>query len=227
METFELKKTFVHRGSPPKQVIESATIRVEPGEKVGLVGPSGCGKSTLALMIMKLLEPTSGRISIDGEDITGIPERMYRKERGKVQMISQNPYASVDPMRSIKWSIDEAYGRYGGVEDYESLLKSYSLPVNILNRRPNTLSGGELQRIAIIRALASDPKYLILDEATSMLDVSLQASILKMILDKFDGPDRGILMISHDSALIDCVCDRVYVLENGICTERRKRDGHI
>ena len=83
-----------------------------------------------------------------------------------------------------------------------------------------TLSGGELQRVAIIRALASNPKYLILDEATSMLDISLQASIINMILDKFKGSDKSILMISHDSALIDCVCDRVYELDAGKCIER-------
>jgi len=171
-------------------------------------------------MIVKLLEPTSGKIIVDGFDLTAISERKYRKERGAIQMITQNPYASFDPTKSIRWSIDEAYGRYGGVEDYETLLKSYSLPLNILDRKPVTLSGGELQRVAIIRALASDPKYLILDEATSMLDISLQASIINMILDKFSGPDKAILMISHDSSLIECVCDRVYELRDGKCTER-------
>ena len=220
METNELSKTFTVRGAPPVKVIDSATIRVEPGERVGLVGRSGSGKSTLAMMMMKFVRPTSGRILVDGKDITDIPERRYRKERGTVQMITQNPYASLDPTRSIRWSIGEAYGPSLTDDRCEELLRSYSLPVNILNRRPNTLSGGELQRIATLRALASDPKYLILDEATSMLDVSLQASVMDLILDKFGGSDKGMLIISHDTGLIRCVCDRVYVLEDGICTER-------
>ncbi len=200
-------------------MIESADIRVEPGEKVGLIGPSGSGKTTIAMMIMKFVKPTSGRILVDGTDITDVPERQYRKSRGVVQMIMQNPYASMDPVQSIKWSIEEAYGRFDSSEGYEELLKSYSLPLNIINRRPNTLSGGELQRIAILRALATDPKYLILDEATSMLDVSLQASILNLILEKLEDQDKGMLMISHDRALVNCVCDRVYVLEDGRCRE--------
>lgn len=200
-------------------MIESADIRVEPGEKVGLIGPSGSGKTTIAMMIMKFVKPTSGRILVDGTDITDVPERQYRKSRGVVQMIMQNPYASMDPVQSIKWSIEEAYGRFDSSEEYEELLKSYSLPLNIINRRPNTLSGGELQRIAIMRALATDPKYLILDEATSMLDVSLQASILNLILEKLEDQDKGMLMISHDRALVNCVCDRVYVLEDGRCRE--------
>ena len=218
METVDMTKMFKNRGSKPVPVLESVNIRVEPGEKVGLVGPSGSGKSTLAMLIMRLMEPTSGRIMVDGNDITVMSERAYRKERGAVQMITQNPYASFDPMRSIRWSINEAYGR--DFDGHERLLRSYSLPTNILNRRPNTLSGGELQRISIMRALASDPKYLILDEATSMLDVSLQASLINMILEKFNGKDKGLLMISHDMGLIDCVCDRVYVLEDGRSRER-------
>ncbi len=220
METFELSKTFEVRGRAPVRVIDSASIRVEPGEKVGLVGPSGSGKSTLAMMIMKFVRPTSGRISVDGRDITDIPERRYRKERGTVQMIAQNPYASLDPARSIRWSIGEAYGPSLTDDACEELLRSYSLPVNILNRRPGTLSGGELQRIATLRALASDPRYLILDEATSMLDVSLQASVMDLIINKFSDSGKGMLIISHDMELIRCVCDRVYVLENGRCEER-------
>lgn len=220
LEICNLTKTYAVHGSPSARVIDSVNMRVGPGEKVGLVGPSGCGKTTLTKMIVKLLEPTSGKVFVDGKDITVISERKYRKERGDVQMIMQNPYASFDPTKSIRWSINEAYGEHRGKLDIELLLKSYSLPINILDRKPMTLSGGELQRVAIIRALASNPKYLILDEATSMLDISLQASIINMILDKFKGSDKSILMISHDSALIDCVCDRVYELDAGKCIER-------
>ncbi len=219
METSDLSKTFVVRGGAPVKVIESASIRVDLGERVGLVGPSGSGKSTLAMMIMKFVKPTSGRIVVDGKDITDIPERRYRKERGTVQMIAQNPYASLDPTRSIRWSLGEAYGPMTDGE-YEGLLRSYSLPINILDRRPNTLSGGELQRIATLRALASDPKYLILDEATSMLDVSLQASVMNLIIEKFSDSEKGMLIISHDMELIRCVCDRVYVLEDGRSIEK-------
>ena len=219
METFDLSKTFNVRGGAQVKVIDSASIRVDPGERVGLVGPSGSGKSTLAMMIMKFVKPTSGRIVVDGKDITEIPERRYRKERGTVQMIAQNPYASLDPTRSIRWSIGEAYGPLTD-EEYGELLGSYSLPINILDRRPNTLSGGELQRIAALRALASDPKYLILDEATSMLDVSLQASVMNLIFEKFSDSGKGMLIISHDMELIRCVCDRVYVLEDGRCVEK-------
>ena len=222
LEAVDLTKIYKHRGSEPRKVVDSVSMTVDKGETVGLVGPSGSGKSTVATMMMKLLEPGSGRILLDGTDVTDMPERAFRPMRRNIQMIMQNPYASLDPSKTVQWSLDEAYLQLGERPDYESILKEYSLPANILHRKPMTLSGGELQRIAIIRALASNPGYLILDEATSMLDMSLQASIINLIMEKHRGKDKGMLVISHDSALIECVCDRSYTLKEGrIADERR------
>ena len=222
LEAVDLTKIYKHRGSEPRKVVDSVSMTVDKGETVGLVGPSGSGKSTVAMMAMKLLEPSSGRILLDGVDVTDMSERAFRPMRRSIQMIMQNPYASLDPSKTVQWSLDEAYLQLGERPDYESILKEYSLPANILHRKPMTLSGGELQRIAIIRALASNPGYLILDEATSMLDMSLQASIINLIMEKHRGKDKGMLVISHDSALIECVCDRSYTLKEGrIADERR------
>jgi len=194
--------------------VDDVSIRVDTGETVGLIGESGCGKTTLALMAMKLIRPDSGRIAIDGEDVTDLTERAYRKKRGKVQMVFQNPIASMDPIRTVRWSLDEAYMAFERDQDYEDMFERFEIPIDVLERVPLMVSGGEMQRVSILRSLASDPKYLILDEPTSMLDVSIQASIMG-ILKEYLNKDRGFLMITHDLDLAGCFCDRIYIMEDG------------
>lgn len=195
------------------KVLKNVDIEIAKGEVVGLIGESGCGKTTLAMILMKLLEPDNGRVTIDGMEITDIGQRAYRKNRGFVQMVFQNPHASFNPQRTISWSLNEAYSSFGKNPDFKKLLKDFNLPPDVLNRKPYTISGGELQRLSIIRSLASDPDYLILDEPTSMLDLSIQAGIMNKLME-YKG-SKGMLLITHDIDLAACVCDRVYIMENG------------
>jgi len=193
---------------------DDVSINVGTGETVGLIGESGCGKTTLALIAMKLLKPDSGSIIIDGEDVSKMNEKKYRSKRRTVQMVFQNPIASMDPIRTVRWSLDEAYSTFGKTPDYEEMFKKFEVPIDVLDRVPLMVSGGEMQRASIMRGLASSPKYLILDEPTSMLDVSIQASIMKT-LGEYKNKDRGFLLITHDLDLANCFCDRIYIMHEG------------
>ena len=219
LELHNICKEFVNR-SGKKKVLDDVSISISRGEDIGLVGPSGCGKTTLTRIAMKLLAPTSGRIIIDDEDVTDISNRKYASKRAKVQMVFQNPYTSMDPTKTMKWSLEQAYTAFGRPsEDYLELCKCFGVPVDVLDRRPIMISGGEIQRISIIRCLASDPSYMLLDEPTSMLDVSIQASVMHMLKEWNKENHRGTLLITHDMDLVRCMCDKVYVMEEGRIVE--------
>lgn len=197
-----------HQG---KRVLDSISMEVHKGEVVGLIGDSGCGKTTLAMIAMGLLSPDKGRVLWDGNDITCMGSRCFRSLRGRAQMVFQNPISSFNPKRTVKWSLDEAYQTFHKEGEYLDLVKDFNLPIDILGRKPGAVSGGELQRVSIIRALASDPDYLILDEPTSMLDLSVQASIMNALMEQRG--NRGMLLITHDLELADCVCDRTISMD--------------
>jgi len=205
-----------------RKVLDSVSVRISPGEVVGLLGESGCGKTTLAKIMLKLTRPDEGRVVMDGIDITALPERRFRGMRDRIQMIFQDPTTSLNPRHSIRWSLDEAYRQYGKECDYASTFRDLGLPKDILQRRPSMVSGGELQRVSMMRCLASDPGYLILDEPTSMLDLSVQANIMRMLLSLSDG--RGMMLITHDMDLARCVCDRVYIMHQGRLVEEGRAE---
>ena len=216
LELKNISKEFVNNRSRVKKVLDDVSISVSRGDSIGLVGPSGCGKTTLTRIAMKLIPPTSGRVIIDGEDVTDIPNRKYKSHRAKMQMVFQNPFTSMDPTKTMRWSLDQAYSAFGKEKgDYLELCKRFGVPEDVLDRRPMMISGGEIQRISIIRALASDPDYLLLDEPTSMLDVSIQASVMRMITDWNEENHRGMLLITHDMDLVRHVCEKVYAIEEG------------
>jgi ABC-type glutathione transport system ATPase component len=207
-------------GRTINHVLDDVTIEVNRGEIVGLVGESGCGKSTLAKIALKLLEPTSGQVLIDDVNITELPERKFRPMRNTIQLIFQNPAMSLDPQYTLCNSITEALSKAGvppaeRKRHLQSIADTLSLPLDILHRHPNQVSGGEVQRVVLARVLSLNPKYLVLDEPTSMLDMSVQASILHMLKKKKTEQNLGILFISHDLDVVKVICDRVAVMKLG------------
>jgi peptide/nickel transport system ATP-binding protein len=218
----EFRTGFLRRDV--KQAVKDASISVDRGEIVGLVGESGCGKSTLGRIAVKLLAPSSGRIVLDGADVTDMPEKEFRKLRSHVQIIFQHPETALDPQYTLLESIQESFNRIGIPEvKQQGLLKSISeevnLPLDIVDRHPNQVSGGEIQRAVLTRVFAFKPRYLILDEPTSMLDVSVQAHILQLLKRKATQDNVGMLLISHDLEVIQAMCNRVSVMKEGMILE--------
>lgn len=207
-------------GRTVKQAVIDASLRVERGEIVGLIGESGCGKSTLGRIAVKLLMPSSGHIILDGADVTDMPEKQFREFRRQMQIIFQHPETALDPQYTLIESIRESFNKIGIPEaEQKGLLENISeevnLPLDIVDRHPNQVSGGEIQRAVLTRVFAFEPRYLILDEPTSMLDVSVQAHILQLLKRKAKQDNVGMLFISHDLEVIRAMCDRVAVMKEG------------
>jgi oligopeptide transport system ATP-binding protein len=232
LRTEDLRKWFPRRGGvlnrdvAQVRAVDGVTLAIRKGETFGLVGESGCGKTTLGRTIMRLTEPTGGKVEFDGNDISKLRGRTLRPYRRKMQMVFQDPYASLDPRQNVRSAIlepmrihriakskDEANGLA------EALVKEVGLNPDHLARFPHEFSGGQRQRIAIAIALAVRPTFMVLDEPTSSLDVSVQAQILSLLrgLQK----DRGLtyLFISHSLAVIRQVCDRIGVMYLGRIVE--------
>lgn len=226
LELIGMKKTFRKRYSSEIIVpVDNVDLKVEGGEHVGLLGPSGCGKTTLARLTMKLIKADSGKIILDGTDISDLTNHQFAQYRKNIQMVFQNPSASMDPTRTMKWSLDEAYVSFKRPSiDYTDLCKRFEIPIDVLGRRPMMVSGGEIQRISIMRCIASDPKYMILDEPTSMLDLSIQASVMNMLKELNRDKKKGMLLITHDLDLARCFCDRVYLMSKGRIVESGRTD---
>jgi len=226
-----LTKDFPIRGSvpwrsTPFRAVDDVSFDLERGTTTAIVGESGSGKSTVAQMVLKLLEPTSGRVLYEGKDVTTYRGAELKSLRRRVQPIFQNPYGTLDPMYSIYRTIEEPL-RLHGIGDARSreakvrdLLDKVALPAEMMRRYPNELSGGQRQRIAIARALALDPEVVVCDEAVSALDVLVQAQVLELLNDLQAELGLSYIFITHDLAVVRQIADRTLVMEKGRVVEQ-------
>lgn len=205
--------------------VEDVTLEVRRGETLGLVGESGSGKSTMARLLMGLIPPTSGRVLFDGRDLATLPVRELRATRRRMQMVFQNPYGSLLPHYTAAANVAEPL-RLHKIGDKESrraealrLLELVGVNPRFADLYPRQFSGGQQQRIAIARALALSPDLLVCDEPTSALDVSIQAQILKLLLDLRAELGLTCLFISHNLAVVERLADRVAVMNHGRLVE--------
>lgn len=206
------------------RAVDGASFQVARGEIFGVVGESGCGKSTLGRCVLRLIEPTGGKVLFQGQDITNLPRGELTALRRNMQMIFQNPFSSFNPKLKIGTSLMEVC-RYYRMEKAEAkekirrLLGYISLPEDVLGRGPGELSGGQLQRLAVARALLLDPSLIVADEPVSALDVSVQAQILNLIVDLRKELSMTMLFISHEMTVVEHICDKVAVMYLGKIVE--------
>jgi oligopeptide/dipeptide ABC transporter ATP-binding protein len=198
--------------------LAGVSLAIHRGEALALVGESGSGKTTLALTLLRALAPSAGRVLFDGLDITDWDERQLRPLRPRMQMIFQDPYASLDPQMTVRQVLIEAAAERRGAE-VSALLDAVGLPPQTAERRPHQLSGGQRQRVSIARALALGPELLVADEPVSALDVSTQAQIVRLLDELRVRRRLTVLLIAHDLALVSQVSDRVAVMYLGQVVE--------
>jgi oligopeptide transport system ATP-binding protein len=211
------------------QAVDDVSFTIRKGETLGLVGESGSGKSTTARLVLRLIEPTAGKVELEGEDITAASGPKLRRARQEMQMIFQDPYASLDPRMTVRDIVGEPlviWGRWrnGGAAQVAELLERVGLNPDHANRFPHEFSGGQRQRIGIARALALRPKLIVCDEPVSALDVSVRAQILNLLASLQREFDLTYLFISHDLSVVRQVADRVAVMYLGKLVEIAARD---
>lgn len=237
LQTVDLVKSFpIRRGFFGQRrlrlvAVDRVSLSIARGETLGLVGESGCGKSTLGLTIMRLYEPTSGQVLVEGVDLGRLSGEALRKIRRRMQMIFQDPFAAVDPRLTVEQIIREPLDIHqigspaSRRERVRALVETVRLPSDALRRFPNEFSGGQQQRIGIARALALQPSLLICDEPVSALDVSVQAQILNLLRDLQDQLGLSYLFVSHDIAVTAFMSHRISVMYLGRIVEiGRSRD---
>ena len=206
--------------------VDRVDLHVMPGETLGLVGESGCGKSTLGRLLLRLYDPTDGRIYFDGHDITEMDQRALRPLRRGMQIIFQDPYSSLNPRMTVRATVAEALRVHGLVADrgeeedrVAALLERVGLRPEQMRRYPHEFSGGQRQRIGIARALAVSPKFIVADEPVSALDVSIQAQIVNLLRDLQAELGLSFLFIAHDLHIVEYVSHRVAVMYLGRVVE--------
>jgi peptide/nickel transport system ATP-binding protein len=220
--------------SPPREpdtfrAVDGISFTISRGESVGLVGESGCGKSTTSTMVMRLIDQTDGAIVFNGEDIGAIPAKQFARlpQRKRIQMVFQDPTDSLNPRFTAARAIADPILRLGDARERstvrgrcEDLARRVGLPLDLLDRFPHQLSGGQKARVGIARAIALDPELVILDEPTAALDVSVQAVVLNLLQELKESLGMSYLFVSHDLNVVRLLCDRVIVMQAGRIVEQ-------
>ena len=222
---FAVKGGFFRRTVAQVHAVEDVSFTINKGQTLSLVGESGCGKSSAGRSLLRLIEPHSGSVLLDGKDIMALGQQGLRQARLDMQMIFQDPFASLNPQMQLSDQVAEPmrnYGTYKGAEMHKRigmLFDRVELPRNFMRRYPHELSGGQRQRVAIARALALNPKLIVADEAVSALDVSVQAQVLNLMMELQADMGISFLFISHDMAVVERVSHRVGVMYLGRIVE--------
>jgi peptide/nickel transport system ATP-binding protein len=220
---YRLPRTSWRQPAPTVQALDGVDLEVYAGTSLGIVGESGSGKSTLARLVMALEAPTAGTVWFEGHDLHALPPAELRAARAGLQMVFQDPYGSLDPRRTVGWSVAEPLRAVGaGVRHTRvaEALDAVGLQAADATKFPHEFSGGQRQRIAIARALITRPKLIVADEPVSALDVSVQAQVLNLMADLAAEFGVTYLFISHDLAVVHHVCAQVAVLREGRVVER-------
>ena len=222
---FPVKHGVFGRGQGVVHAVDNVTLTVRRGETLGIVGESGCGKSTTARLMLRLLDPTSGTIRFDGRDITRLSQRDLRPLRRQMQIVFQDPYASLNPRKTVEQIVGDPFRIHGIASRREitarvrNLLEVVGLSPEHISRYPHEFSGGQRQRIGVARALSLNPQLIVCDEPVSALDVSMQAQILTLLRSLQAEFDLTYIFISHDLSVIRQIADRIAVMYLGHVVE--------
>lgn len=225
IETRNLKKYF-QTAKGPLHAVDGINLSIERGKTLGVVGESGCGKSTLGRTILRLIEPTSGEILYNGENIAKYDRHEMQKMRKKMQIIFQDPYASLNPRMTVSDIIAEPIKVFKTIKNTKEiydrvfeLMGIVGLSERFVNSYPHELDGGRRQRIGIARALASEPEFIVCDEPVSALDVSIQAQIINLMMDLQDDMGLTYMFITHDLSVVKHISSHIAVMYLGQCVE--------
>ncbi|TFE31566.1 ABC transporter ATP-binding protein [Cohnella luojiensis] len=231
IEVRGLSKFFDIGNNKILKAVNNLSFSIQKGETLGLVGESGCGKSTAGRTLIRLYEPTAGNVLVDGTDITKLSKSKLKAQRSKMQMVFQDPYASLNPRMTILDIIGEAldiHGLAGSKSErkrrVEELLELVGLNAEHASRYPHEFSGGQRQRIGITRALAVNPQFIVCDEPISALDVSIQAQIINLLIELQKKMDLTYLFVAHDLSMVKYMSDRVAVMYLGKIVEMARSE---
>jgi ABC-type oligopeptide transport system ATPase subunit len=225
-KSFPARRNLIGRVVERTQAVQDVEFTVGAGETLGIVGETGAGKSTVGRMVLRLIEPDEGSVRMFGEDVLSLRPAEMRALRKRAQMIFQDPFSSLDPRMVVKEQIGEALTVHEGLKGAErddrvlELLQRVGMRSDHLDRYPREFSGGQLQRIAIARALTTEPDFIVCDEPVAALDVSIQAQVLNLLLDLQAERGIGFLFISHDLSLVRFLAHRTVVMQRGRIVEQ-------